>query len=65
MMPHLEEGSLLRFGRCNVCAAETVLIASVLEGKGKKKKKKHVLPSEDVQGEKKIIICNESLTYLK
>ena len=51
-MPHLEEGSLLRFGRCNVCAAETVLIASVLEGKGKKKNKKHVLPSEDVQGEK-------------
>ena len=50
-MPCLEEGSLPRFGRCNVCATETVLIVSVLEGK--EKKKKHVLPSEDVQGEKK------------
>lgn len=50
VMLRLEEGSPLRFGRCNVCATETVLIVSVLEGK---EKKKHVLPSEDVQGEKK------------
>ena len=58
----LEEGSPLRFGICNVCATETVLIVSVLEGKEKKNMYCHQRMSRE---KKNIIICNESLTYLK
>ena len=43
------------------CASETVLIVSVLEGKEKKTR----IAIRGCPGRKKIIICNESLTYLK